>query len=555
MILTYHNIGDTQDKCWVSVKAFKKQMSDLKANGYKVVTIEEYDEYNDSHILITFDDGRKNIFQVFSILKNYNFPFYVFVIGDFLKLGSSAKNNLLDSEFISESDFDYIKENGGFLGWHSKSHKDLTKLSYRDLKLELENPYNLKFFAYPYFKWNNKVVKVLKELGYQYARSGEGYINKDYDNFCLDSVFVQEYTNIKYVKDKIRKYMDMAYFAYPCNLRCHYCYVGQFESNEKRSRVEPSKYSPQDLERALNKKRMGGKCIVTFSAAGETLATPKSIEYLKAILNAGHFLHISTNLTLSKRIDELLQLPEEQFSRLFFKASVQYLELKRLDLLDVFAENCKKIWAKGGTCALEIVPNDELVPYIDEIKEWSLKNFGALPQLSIPRDEKVPEVKLLSKYDIKEFARIWEDFYSEEFRFKVEMWEKPIDSFCYAGYVSCFVMINSGAMLTCPKSENIGNFFEGDKLERRPAGKCKQEHCFVCHNWLGFGSCPGKSQTNYLLERDRIMPNGQHWISERCRNAFRQHVFENNLLFSKKKEKLLILKDNIKFFFKKKHKL
>lgn len=93
--------------------------------------------------------------------------------------------------------------------------------------------------------------------------------------------------------------MDMALFSYPCNLRCHYCYVGQHATAKERATVMPMKYSPADLETALDKKRMGGVCVVTFSTVGETLLHPKTMEYLNAILRAGHFLHISTNLTIS----------------------------------------------------------------------------------------------------------------------------------------------------------------------------------------------------------------------------------------------------------------
>jgi hypothetical protein len=315
--------------------------------------------------------------------------------------------------------------------------------------------------------------------------------------------------------------------------------VGQFAADKARAAVSLMKYKPADLEKALNKKRMGGTCVVTFSATGETLLMPITMQYLKAVLNAGHFLHISTNLTITRHIDELLALPNEVRSRIFFKASLQFLELKRLNLCDTFVDNCRKVWAAGATCALEIVPNDELIPFIPEVKEWCLKNFGALPHLSMPRDESVPEVKLLSKYSLKEFARIWEDFYSEEFRFKVKMWERPVKDFCYAGKISCFVIVNTGEMLTCPKSRIIGNFFDGETLKTEAAAKCPQDHCFVCHNWLGFGSCPAVDETNYLLQRDRVMPDGGHWVSPRCQNAFRQRVCDNNELYSPKEESRL----------------
>lgn len=530
MILTYHNIGDCKENTWISLDAFMRQMQQLKDNGYKVVTFDKYDPYNDKHVVITFDDGRKNIFDVLPTLKKYKYPFYVFVVGN--NVGAS-------DEFLSEKDFDVIKKHGGFIGWHTWSHPDLTKLSKSEIKKELTNPYGVDILAYPCWKTNETVIEIAKSLGYKYCRSGNGFAETQYENFALDSVFVQEYTDMTYINDKIVKYMDMALFAFPCNMRCHYCYVGQYATDEERATIMPMKYSPADLERALNKKRMGGTCVVTFSAAGETLVTPIAMEYMRAILNAGHFLHISTNLTLTKRIQELLDISPEVRSRLFFKASLQYLELKRLNLLDVFAKNCHMVWDAGATCALEIVPNDELIPLIPEIKEYCIKNFGALPQLSIPRDETVKEVKLLSKYSLSEFARIWEDFYSEEFRFKVAMWERPVKHFCYAGRVSCFVIINTGDMLTCPKSKVIGNFFEGEKLYTEAAAKCPQAHCFVCHNWLGFGSCPGVDQTNYLLQRDRVTTDGKHWVSPRCRNAFRQRVCDNNVLYSKEKEKKL----------------
>ena len=84
-------------------------------------------------IIITFDDGRRNIFTTFPILQQNNFPFYVFVVGNFI--GASE-------EFISEKEFDTIKNAGGILGWHTKSHKDLTTLSTIGIKRELKNKFS-----------------------------------------------------------------------------------------------------------------------------------------------------------------------------------------------------------------------------------------------------------------------------------------------------------------------------------------------------------------------------------------------------------------------------
>lgn len=533
MILRYHNIGNGDSDLWVSENSFINQMETIKKCNYDVVSLESYDPYNDKQVVIIFDDGRKNILKAMPYLRKYGFPFYVFVVGELL--GCS-------DEFLDRGDFAIIREAGGELGWYTKSHPDLTTLPFWKLKGELVNPYGFSWLSYPHYKNTNRCWASLKQLGYKGAISGNGHADTKGGNFSLDAITVTEHTDMRFVNDKIVKYIDMALFSFPCNLRCRYCYVGQYASPKERAAIWECKYSPEDLKYALDKRRMGGTCIVTFSSTGETLLTKGAISYIKSILDAGHFLHISTNLTIRKHINELLNLPLEMRSRIFFKASLQFEELKRHRLLKSFAKNCRSIWDANATCAVEIVPHDELIPLIPEIKSWCLDNLGALPQLSMPRDETVPEIKLLSRYSLDEFSRIWEEFESEEFRFKVHMWERPIKHFCYAGMISCFVILNTGEMLTCPKSKVIGNFFEGKNLFTEAAAKCPQDHCFVCHNWLGFGSCPSIDETNYLLQRDRVMPDGRHWVSERCRNAFRQRVCDNNILYSAEKEKILYKK-------------
>ena len=530
MILTYHSIGELKNQNYISACTFEKQINQLISFGYEFQTFETYDKYNPKHVLITFDDGRKDIYEVLPLLQKFSIPFYVFIVGELFNSSS---------EFLGEEDVKVVREYGGMFGWHSKTHCDLTALSEAELVEELKNPFGLNILAYPYWKWNERVINVAKDLGYQYCRSGNGYADNSLENFALDSVFVREFSQLKYINDKIVKYIDMAIMSPECNLRCHYCYLGHYANEIERRKIYPFKYSPEDLTNALDIKRMGGICIVTVSAAGETLISEKNISYLFAVLNAGHFLHISTNLTITSGINKLLSLSSEQKSRLFVKASLQFLELKRKKMLEVFSENCQKLWNDGITCAIEVVPTDELIPHLAELKTYCLKNFGALPQLTMPRDENVQNIKLLSKFSLDEFSRIFEDFYSEEFRFKTEMWEKTITSFCYAGSLSFFVNVNNGDMLVCPKSKKIGNFFEGVALPSEPIGKCPQSHCFVCHNWLGFGSNPSICGTNYLLQRDRVTLEGKHWVSERCRHAFRQRVCDNNRLLSKEEERVI----------------
>ena len=90
-------------------------------------------------------------------------------------------------------------------------------------------------------------------------------------------------------------------------------------------------------------------------------------------------------------------------------------------------------WEAGASITVEITPSDELEPYIDEVKEFSIKHFGALPHITIGRNELKPGYVRLTKHTEEEYNKIWGQFDSELFRFKTHIWEKKIKDFCYAG--------------------------------------------------------------------------------------------------------------------------
>ena len=123
----------------------------------------------------------------------------------------------------------------------------------------------------------------------------------------------------------------------------------------------------------------------------------------------GHFLQIVTNTTITKEIDRYCS-GEVDASHLFFKCSFHYLQLKKRNMLDIFSDNVNRLRNAGFSITVEITPEDELVPYINEIKDFSIKRFGALPHITVTRNEDTKEFELLSKYTIKEFGEIWGTF-------------------------------------------------------------------------------------------------------------------------------------------------
>ena len=57
------------------------------------------------------------------------------------------------------------------LGWHSWSHRDLTTLSEQEILKEVIPPIPMDVFAYPYGKFNDKVIEAVKIAGFKEAYS------------------------------------------------------------------------------------------------------------------------------------------------------------------------------------------------------------------------------------------------------------------------------------------------------------------------------------------------------------------------------------------------
>ena len=85
---------------------------------------------------------------------------------------------------------------------------------------------------------------------------------------------------------------------------------------------------------------------------------------------------------------EVEQFQPEFLKRLFFKFSFHYLELKRLGWMERFFENVKRVRDAGVSFTVEITPSDELVPYIDEIKQVCMEHLGTYCHITIARSIK-----------------------------------------------------------------------------------------------------------------------------------------------------------------------
>ncbi len=182
-VLMYHFIGSRQDAQasgnFVSLETFEKQMLFLKRFGYRVISLEQFDEIRAGkrkpqgrEIVLTFDDGNPSVFKLaWPIMKNYGFPSTQFMISEGLKNGTRGSVALNDIRDIRTEPL---------LTWgaHSRTHPFLSQVPDSDLeseiagaKFDLEEQlgFPVHYFAYPFGDFDRRAVRAAEKAGYRLA--------------------------------------------------------------------------------------------------------------------------------------------------------------------------------------------------------------------------------------------------------------------------------------------------------------------------------------------------------------------------------------------------
>jgi peptidoglycan/xylan/chitin deacetylase (PgdA/CDA1 family) len=159
MILYYHKVHpEAKTIWWVTPDTFNEQMAKLSSK--QVVYLDEYDPTNPEQVVITFDGVYRNLIQyALPILKKWDYPFELFVIGDYVGKDNSFDSGEPLTEFCSLEELKLLVNAGGRVQWHSKTHTKLINRSEAELLLEIEpseelvanfkSP-NLDWFAFPH---------------------------------------------------------------------------------------------------------------------------------------------------------------------------------------------------------------------------------------------------------------------------------------------------------------------------------------------------------------------------------------------------------------------
>lgn len=336
-----------------------------------------------------------------------------------------------------------------------------------------------------------------------------------------------------------------------CNLRCEYCYIRQ-HGDEDMLKIDRQKklfaYPTDYMLRALRKERMGGVCMFNISGTGETLLNSEIFRITYGLLEEGHYVALISNCTITKVIEQFGDMPLEYRHRLFFKASFHYRELKKRGLLQTYVRNIHFMKKREIAFSIEIVSNDYVLDELDELKEFCLQNFGALPHILAGRDESVRGT--YPKYETKlpewKFRETWASFDSELFRYQDTDYVLPHNNeFCYAGVYTGCLNLESGTFAPCPGGKVITNFFENieQPVQFAPVGACPFPYCFCgffLHVLAGVAREKYEPNVKFFQFRDRQCEDGSTWLTPSIREVFSHRCAEYHDDFAPDKKRYFI---------------
>ena len=192
--LKYHSITDSKspNDLWTLNKDFfKEHLEYIKGTKRRVYSLEEIEkDLPADGIVITFDDGYEdNLIVAAPILYEFEMPFSIFIITDYVK----KSNNYLNEVLLKELSNNPLVS----IGSHSKSHAKLTNCSLGEVKREIRDSKSyledllgerVTAFSYPHGKFNSLVKNEVLEAGYSLAFTSHYDINQiDQDKLALNT--------------------------------------------------------------------------------------------------------------------------------------------------------------------------------------------------------------------------------------------------------------------------------------------------------------------------------------------------------------------------------
>lgn len=127
------------------------------------------EEVKNAEGLLTFDGVYRNVYENKHLLEGKDV--ILFVTGNYV-----GGNNYFDvgmplEKFCTWNELFKMQNDGAEIGWHTWTHPDLTKLNDEELEREVTPPFPMNSFAYPYGRFDERVIKAVKKAGFKEAWS------------------------------------------------------------------------------------------------------------------------------------------------------------------------------------------------------------------------------------------------------------------------------------------------------------------------------------------------------------------------------------------------
>ena len=176
-ILAFHAIDSKLDLSITrnTLNGFESIIQFLSTNGYCGTTLSG--QRDDTDIALTFDDGWACFYDnAWPLLQKYNFAATIFVVTDYIGHTSNwdyKKKMHLDWQQLRE-----LVDHGIEIGSHGATHCDLRGLSNDKLEYEIAGSKKLledklgcaiKYFSYPFGRYDSRVMGAVREAGYHKA--------------------------------------------------------------------------------------------------------------------------------------------------------------------------------------------------------------------------------------------------------------------------------------------------------------------------------------------------------------------------------------------------
>ncbi|MBI3039575.1 polysaccharide deacetylase family protein [bacterium] len=180
VILTFHGVTETPAKPWeIEFGKLKKYVQDLKRFGFEPLSPSQFEPWMKGLIsggrrfMVTFDDGLLSSAEAIKKLKaEEDLDSVFFIVTDFLGMPG-----YIDVKILQD-----LSKMGCWVGLHGKDHQSPVEILAKgnDLKIQLLEAQNylqqilgkpVKWYAYPFGEFDEKVVQCIASAGITYGFS------------------------------------------------------------------------------------------------------------------------------------------------------------------------------------------------------------------------------------------------------------------------------------------------------------------------------------------------------------------------------------------------